>query len=428
MLMESALMGQSAKRHIGRILVDGRFLSQQDLDHVLIEQTHTKELLGRVLVRMGMLAAEDVRLPLIVQQNLGNVEGAVKLAVGERQLLGALLVQSGHITNKQLDHVIAEQQRSGEKLGEVFKRLGMLTQRQLSALLDFQHNQEVPHASPLRLGNLLVATGHISRQQLEDALHQQAVTHKKLGEVLVAAGYVSPGCIKYGIRLQKMLLNAVLAAIISLGLSTGSEASTVSLQWDPNSEPGVSGYKVCYSADPSTLEWSRPVNAHQQATATISGLDPDKAYRFAVKAYNSAGQESPFSNIVPVAELSPPTVAITSPENATSVSGTVLISVSATDNVGVTKVEFYINSQLLVTQTSAPYVYSWDTTSHAPGVYTILVKAYDAAGNVSQSCNTVINSAQDTNAPTLQAAYDIAATGSGVPSESRRNNSGGYGS
>ena len=44
----------------------------------------------------------------------------------------------------------------------------------------------------------------------------------------------------------------------------------------------------------------------------------------------------------------------------------------------------------------------------------MLAKAYDAAGNVSETCNTVINSVQEVNAPTLQAAYDIAVTGSGV--------------
>ena len=327
-------MAQSARRHIGRILLDGRFLSQQDLDHALNQQARTKELLGQALVRMGVLSAEDVKLPLIVQEHLGSVDDAVKLAVGERQLLGALLVQSGHITDKQLDGAIAVQRSSGEKLGEVFKRLGILTEQQLKALLEFQHSQEVAHSSPLRLGNLLVATGQITPQQLEDALRRQTVTHQKLGEVLVESGYASPGRIKYGVRLQKMLLSAVLAAIISFGMSSGSEASTVGLQWDPNSEPGVSGYKLYYSAEPSTLEESTPVDVHQQTNATISGLDPGKSYRFAVKAYNSAGQESPFSNIVTTPELLPPTVAITSPENATSVSGTVSISVSATDNVG----------------------------------------------------------------------------------------------
>lgn len=407
-------MGQSAKRHIGRILLDGRFLSQQDLDSALREQRHTKELLGQVLVRMGVLTPEDVKVPLIVQENLGSIDDAVQLAVGDRQLLGALLVQSGHITNGQLDLVIAEQRRSGEKLGEVFKRLGVLTQKQLTALLDFQHNQEVEHTSPLRLGNLLVATGHITQQQLESALRQQSISHKKIGEVLVEAGYVSPSRVKYGVRLQKMLLNSVLAAILSFGMSTGSDASTVGLQWDPNSEPGVAGYKVYYSADPATLKESIPIDVQNQPSASISGLDLDKAYTFAITAYNAAGQESPFSEVVTIAEGAPPIVAITSPENATSVSGTALISVTAADNIGVTRVEFYINEQLVATETTAPYECSWDTASSPPGVYTLLVKAYDAAGNVSQSISTVINSVQDMAAPTLQAAYDLAAAGSGV--------------
>jgi len=217
----------SEKRHIGRILLDGSFLSQNDLDSALKEQGCTKELLGQVLVRMGILKAGDVSAPLLVQQHLGNIEDAVKIAAGERQLLGALLVQSGYISDEQLGSVIAEQKRTGERLGEVFLRLGMLTERQLKALLDFQSNQEVAHVSPLMFGDLLVATGHITRKQLQSALAQQASSHKKLGEVLVEAGYVTPGNVSYGVRLQKMLLSAVLAAIISLGFGATSSAESL---------------------------------------------------------------------------------------------------------------------------------------------------------------------------------------------------------
>lgn len=220
-------MGQSDKRHIGRILLDGRFLSQHDLDCALDEQKQTKELLGQLLVRMGLIKAEDLQFPLILQEHLGNIDNAVKIAAGERQLLGTLLVQSGYITKKQLDHVIEEQQRSGEKLGEVFKRLGILTERQLTALLNFQLNQETSQTSPLRLGELLVATGHITREHLEDALHKQSLSHKKIGDVLVEAGHVRPNRIKYGIRLQKMLLSAVLAAILALGINTASSAESL---------------------------------------------------------------------------------------------------------------------------------------------------------------------------------------------------------
>ena len=118
-------MGQQIKRHIGQILLDGKFLSDNDIDHALEEQKHTRELLGQVLVRMGVLKARDINAPLLVQDHLSSIDDAVKMAAGERQLLGALLVRSGRITSKQLDHVIAEQKRTGEKLGEVFTRLGM---------------------------------------------------------------------------------------------------------------------------------------------------------------------------------------------------------------------------------------------------------------------------------------------------------------
>ena len=81
-------------------------------------------------------------------------------------------------------------------------------------------------------------------------------------------------------------------------------------------------------------------------------------------------------------------------------SGTVSISVTAADNVGVTKVEFYVNGVLKSSDTGTPYVYSWDTSSLAAGTYTLMVKAYDAAGNVSQSSRTV-TVVNDLIAPTV---------------------------
>ncbi len=215
-------MGQLIKRNIGKILLDGGFLLHHDLDCALEEQKHSKELLGQVLIRKGVIKEEDFRVPLLIQGHLGSIESAVKLAAGERQLLGTLLVNSGHITSEQLDYAVAEQKCSGEKLGETLKRLGMLTGQQLSALLEFQGNQDSDNVSPLRLGELLVATGQITRDQLEDALHQQTKSSKNLGEILVESGYLHQSGIEYGVRLQKMLLKSTLAAIICLGVNTTS--------------------------------------------------------------------------------------------------------------------------------------------------------------------------------------------------------------
>ncbi len=394
-------MENQIRRPIGQILLDGKFLSSRDLDQAIEEQKHTRELLGQVLVRMGVLKAQDIHAPLRVQEHLSSIDDAVKIAAGKRQMLGSLLVQSGQITGRQLDRAITEQKRTGEKLGQVFSRLGMLTERQLDALLEFQHYQgEATTSSPLRLGELLFASGYISRDKLEGALHKQSLSHKKIGEVLVEEGYVSPSHIKKGFRLQKMLVRSVLVAILSLSMGATSFATSVNLQWDANTETDLAGYKVYHSADSAPLAGTTPLDVSKQTITTISGLDPDKSYSFAVTAYNASGVESSFSNIVSITEQSPPTVAITSPADAVSVSGTVLISVTASDNVGVTKVEFYVNGVLKATDTGAPHAYSWDTSSVASGTYTLMAKAYDAAGNVSQSSSSV-NVVKDLVAPTV---------------------------
>jgi|GEM_PF-2636302 len=80
-----------------------------------------------------------------------------------------------------------------------------------------------------------------------------------------------------------------------------------------------------------------------------------------------------------------PTANITSPSSGQAVSGTITVTVNASDNVGVTKVEFYVDSVLKSTDTTSPYSFSWDSTTVANGSHTFSAKAYDAAGNVGTS-------------------------------------------
>ncbi|AKJ01991.1 subtilisin family serine protease [Archangium gephyra] len=80
-----------------------------------------------------------------------------------------------------------------------------------------------------------------------------------------------------------------------------------------------------------------------------------------------------------------PSTSITAPAGGATVSGTATISANASDNVGVSKVEFYQGSSLLGTDTTAPYSLDWNTTGVANGAYSLSTKAYDAAGNVGSS-------------------------------------------
>lgn len=205
------------RRLIGQILTDGGFLSPRDLELALEEQRHTNELLGQVLVRMRILDPADLKAALSVQEYVDKAEDAARIAAGVRGLLGELLVQAGHIKAGQLEEALAEQKVSGEKLGEVLVRKGLLTDRQLNVVLEFQQNQssEKQAASPLRLGEILISAGYISRYQLEDALYKQTLSRKKLGDILIEEGHVHPSHIKHGLRLQHMLMAVVLSALLT---------------------------------------------------------------------------------------------------------------------------------------------------------------------------------------------------------------------
>src|SRR6185503_13168323 len=85
------------------------------------------------------------------------------------------------------------------------------------------------------------------------------------------------------------------------------------------------------------------------------------------------------------ADTTAPTTSITAPANGATISGTVSVTASASDNVGVTKVEFYRDGTLASTSTTSPYSWSFNTTSVANGSHTLQSKAYDAAGNIGSS-------------------------------------------
>lgn len=78
-------------------------------------------------------------------------------------------------------------------------------------------------------------------------------------------------------------------------LPTAAIAGNVSLQWDPNSESDLAGYKVYYGTSPG--QYGTPITIGVTTTYTVSNLVPG-TYYFAVTAYNSAGLESGFSNEV----------------------------------------------------------------------------------------------------------------------------------
>ena len=84
-----------------------------------------------------------------------------------------------------------------------------------------------------------------------------------------------------------------------------------------------------------------------------------------------------------------PSVSISSPANGSTISKNVGIQAAASDNVGVTKMELYVDNVLKQVSASNPVKWSWNAVKAASGSHVIEVKAYDQAGNIGSTSVTV---------------------------------------
>jgi hypothetical protein len=96
-------------------------------------------------------------------------------------------------------------------------------------------------------------------------------------------------------------------------------------------------------------------------------------------------------NNVGCTDTTKPTVSITAPVGGSTVSGTVGVTASAADNVGVTKVNFTVDGSLAMADTTAPYGFTWDASSATVGAHTLQANAFDACGNNRWSAIVTIN-------------------------------------
>jgi chitinase len=191
-------------------------------------------------------------------------------------------------------------------------------------------------------------------------------------------------------------LKLSLCSLLLLLLAQNAFAGHVTLAWNAVSAVDLAGYILYYGYAPGS--YSLSVDAGNSTTAALSGLDQGRTYYFAATAYDVDGYESAFSNevsyTVPVADPGAPSVTITSPADGALVQrkSTVTISATASDNVGVSRVEFYVNGQLACSDATGAYTCAWKVPAASRRIYQMQAKAYDAQGNVGSSSLITVKS------------------------------------
>ncbi|HEU4520947.1 MAG TPA: Ig-like domain-containing protein, partial [Thermoanaerobaculia bacterium] len=105
----------------------------------------------------------------------------------------------------------------------------------------------------------------------------------------------------------------------------------------------------------------------------------------------------------PPPDTTAPVVTISAPAAGSTVGGAATIDATATDNVGVAGVRFYVDGAAVGSEdSSAPYSVSWNTLTAANGSHTLTAVARDAAGNSATSAPVVVTVF---NAPATQAPF-----------------------
>ena len=87
-------------------------------------------------------------------------------------------------------------------------------------------------------------------------------------------------------------------ALFFFCFATSGYAMDVTLQWTPNNEPNLAGYKVFCRQEGQPYQYTHPYWETIDSTCTIYDLDRTKTYYFVIRAFDTKGYESNNSNEV----------------------------------------------------------------------------------------------------------------------------------
>jgi len=166
---------------------------------------------------------------------------------------------------------------------------------------------------------------------------------------------------------ERITNSGPLNLVANFASTSGKTASTVVIY---EGVPGRNGTVTQLSTSASTT--ITPANGEHFYYAKITQNDGNSLWSAPIWVTQTTGTGG---------DTTAPTVSAS--ESGTS--GTITLSATASDNVGVTKVEFYIDGVLKGTDTTAAYSMTLDSTTLANATHTLTAKAYDAAGNVATS-------------------------------------------
>ena len=190
---------------------------------------------------------------------------------------------------------------------------------------------------------------------------------------------------------SQIIVSAPIAVVVNIPMDTPPSVSlassstnvttptTITLTATAGDDHGVTKVEFYDGATLLASDATSPYTQQVSFTAANNGT-----HVMTARAYDTANQvtTSTAINVVVSIDATPPTCSLSASSSNVTAPGSVTLTATATDNVGVTRVEFH-ETALLGTDTSSPYTLVLSFTAANNGTHTYSCKAYDAAGNVS---------------------------------------------
>jgi peptidoglycan/xylan/chitin deacetylase (PgdA/CDA1 family) len=163
-------------------------------------------------------------------------------------------------------------------------------------------------------------------------------------------------------------------------------------------KPGVSVSLSATDADSGvasikyTTDGSTPTATNGTTYSNAFTLNATTTVKY--RAFDNVGTAESVNSQQVQIDGTNPTASVTAPATGSLVSGPVTVTANASDNVAVDHVDLLVDGQTVATDPSAPYAWSWDSTTVGDGTHALAAKAVDSAGNATTSSTvtvTVIN-------------------------------------
>jgi hypothetical protein len=165
--------------------------------------------------------------------------------------------------------------------------------------------------------------------------------------------------------------------------ASATVANVVTLTASASDNVGVSSVTFLVDGTVVGSDSSSPYSFSWDSTSVANGARVIRA-----RAVDAAGNTTNSANVTVTVQntvdTTGPSVNLSQPSTGVVLSGTVVLAANAADNAGgsgVASVAFLVNNQVVGSDPTSPYTFSWNSGNVQNGPYTIQARAVDVAGN-----------------------------------------------